>query len=620
MKSNTSYLFLKKPVVAGFLSFIILLFITQYVAYQKYLINTNEKQKEINSQVNLIKEKLQTLIQFSYSATKTLQYIVEKNGIPSDFDSIANDLIVRNKYFDVVELVDGNGIITHVYPLKDNQVLGFNILTSSTASSGALATIKRKDFFIAGPVHLKQGGVGIISRQPIFIEGKFAGFSAVVTKLSTFLNDLNINTSNDNRFFYQLSRVNLETGKEEFFLENDVSSFKEFAIPIKMAFGEWKLYVVPAKPHVFNSAIWFALLGLMISILGGWAVWFFAGRPMRLNKQINIKLIEQESQLKLIYETTQEEIKKSESNLNKAQQIANLGSWELDVELNKLNWSNEMFRIFEKDPKKFEVSREAFLDAIHPEDREMVINTCENSVKNKKPYQLTYRLKFEKDRIKYVNEQCETVYDENQKPKKSFGTIQDVTDRKEAEEILKNSELLYRSLASNAPVAIFNTDKTGACNYVNEEWLKYSGMSFTEAMGFGWRKALYPEDKERVMNEWQQAILSKTEFHSELRFQAKNGNITWLSVKATKLLDANNNLYGYIGMATDITDRIKNEEELLIYKNNLEKLVKLRTEELDNSKEALLNLLEDLNRNKPKLKRNRPTKQNPHFLLPCLTN
>tara|TARA_R110001583_G_scaffold40164_1_gene128553 strand:- start:6766 stop:8583 length:1818 start_codon:yes stop_codon:yes gene_type:complete len=362
-----------------------------------------------------------------------------------------------------------------------------------------------------------------------------------------------------------------------------------------MAFGEWKLYVVPAKPHVFNSAIWFALLGLMISILGGWAVWFFAGRPMRLNKQINIKLIEQESQLKLIYETTQEEIKKSESNLNKAQQIANLGSWELDVELNKLNWSNEMFRIFEKDPKKFEVSREAFLDAIHPEDREMVINTCENSVKNKKPYQLTYRLKFEKDRIKYVNEQCETVYDENQKPKKSFGTIQDVTDRKEAEEILKNSELLYRSLASNAPVAIFNTDKTGACNYVNEEWLKYSGMSFTEAMGFGWRKALYPEDKERVMNEWQQAILSKTEFHSELRFQAKNGNITWLSVKATKLLDANNNLYGYIGMATDITDRIKNEEELLIYKNNLEKLVKLRTEELDNSKEALLNLLEDLN-------------------------
>ena len=595
MKSNTSYLFLKKPVVAGFLSFIILLFITQYVAYQKYLINTNEKQKEINSQVNLIKEKLQTLIQFSYSATKTLQYIVEKNGIPSDFDSIANDLIVRNKYFDVVELVDGNGIITHVYPLKDNQVLGFNILTSSTASSGALATIKRKDFFIAGPVHLKQGGVGIISRQPIFIEGKFAGFSAVVTKLSTFLNDLNINTSNDNRFFYQLSRVNLETGKEEFFLENDVSSFKEFAIPIKMAFGEWKLYVVPAKSHVFNSAIWFALLGLMVSILGGWVVWFFAGQPMRLNKQINIKLIEQESQLKLIYETTQEEIKKSESNLNKAQQIANLGSWELDVELNKLNWSNEMFRIFEKDPKKFEVSREAFLDAIHPEDREMVINTCENSVKNKKPYQLTYRLKFEKDRIKYVNEQCETVYDENQKPKKSFGTIQDVTDRKEAEEILKNSELLYRSLASNAPVAIFNTDKTGACNYVNEEWLKYSGMSFTEAMGFGWRKALYPEDKERVMNEWQQAILSKTEFHSELRFQAKNGNITWLSVKATKLLDANNNLYGYIGMATDITDRIKNEEELLIYKNNLEKLVKLRTEELDNSKEALLNLLEDLN-------------------------
>ncbi len=595
MKSNSFYLFLKKPVIAGFLSFIILLFITQYVAYQKYLINTNEKQEEINSQISLIKEKLQSLIQYSYSATKTLRYIVERNGIPSDFDSIAHDLLKRNRYFDVVELVDGQGFITHVYPLKNNQVLGFNILTSSTASSGALATIKTKDFFIAGPVNLKQGGVGIISRQPIFLDGKFSGFSAVVTKLSTFLNDLNIDTSNDNRFIYQLSRINLETGKEEFFIENDMSSFKEFAIPIKMSFGEWKLYVVPVESHAINTAIWFALLGFILALLGGWVVWYFAGRQIRLNKLINIKLIEQESQLKLIYKTTEEQIKKSESNLNKSQQIAKLGSWEWDVELNKLSWSNEMFRIFEKDPKKFEVSREAFLDVIHPEDRDMVKNTCANSVKNNKPYQLIYRLIFEKDRIKYVNEQCETVYDENMKPKKSIGTVQDVTDMKEAEKVLKNSELLYRSLTSNAPVAIFTTDITGSCNYVNEEWMKYSGLDIKEAMGFGWQKALHPEDKVRLLSEWQQTILLNKEFQSELRFQDKKGKITWLNTKVAKLLDANNKLYGYIGMATDITDRIKNDEELLIYKNNLEKLVKLRTEELDNSKEALLNLLEDLN-------------------------
>lgn len=594
MKNNAFYLFFKKPLTAGFSAFITLLIISQFIAYQKYLINENEDKKAINNQVNLIKEKLQSLVMYSYTATKTLAYIVERNGIPPDFNKIATELLERNKYFDVVELVDGNGFITHVYPLKDNNVIGFNIITSTTASSGALATIKRKDFFIAGPINLKQGGVGMISRQPIFIDGKFSGFSAVVTKLSTFFSDLNINTTIDNRFIYQLSRVNRKTGKEEFFLENDVASFKNFAVPIEMAFGEWKLYVIPAKQPI-NTAIWFALFGFLFALVGSWGVWYFVGQSDRFEKRVNIKLLEQEAELKQIHQTTNERIKKSESSLNKAQQIAKLGSWELDIEKNKLSWSKEMYRIFEKKPKHFKATQSAFYKTIHPEDKETVQKTFNNSLKNNKPYQIIYRLKFDDEKIKYVHEQCETIYDENQKPQKSFGIIQDITDRKKIEEVLKNSELLYRSLTSNAPVAIFNINKEGNCTYVNEEWIKYAGMSFKEAMGKGWQNAFHPGDKERVLHQWQQAILNNTEFKSELRFQDANGKTTWLVAKATKLLDANNNLYGYIGMASDITERINNEKELLNYKNNLEELVNLRTEELNEGKEALLNLLEDLN-------------------------
>ncbi|MFD0990193.1 PAS domain-containing protein [Mariniflexile jejuense] len=594
MKSNALYLFFKKPLKAGFSAFIILLIISQFIAYQKYLINENEEKKAINNQVNLIKEKLQSLVMYSYTATKTLAYIVERNGIPTDFDKIAIELLERNKYFDVVELVDGNGFITHVYPLKNNNVIGFNIITSATASSGALATIKRKDFFIAGPVNLRQGGVGMISRQPIFINGKFSGFSAVVTKLSTFFSDLNINTSIDNHFIYQLSRVNHKTGKEEFFLKNNVASFKNFAVPIEMAFGEWKLYVVPAKQPI-NTAIWFSLFGFLLTLIGSWSVWYFVGQSDRFEKRVNIKLHQQESQLKKIHETTSQRIKKSESSLNKAQQIAKLGSWEFDIEKSKLSWSKEMFRIFEKDPKYFKVTQHAFYKTIHPEDKEMVLKTFKDSLKNNKPYKIIYRLKFDDKKIKYVHEQCETFYDENKYPKKSFGTVQDITDRKKIEEVLKNSELLYRSLTSNAPVAIFNVNKQGDCTYVNEEWMKYSGMSFDEAMGKGWQNALHPNDKERVLQEWQETILNNREFKSELRFQDANGKTTWLVAKATKLLDANNNLYGYIGMASDITERINNEKELLNYKNNLEELVNLRTEELNEGKEALLNLLEDLN-------------------------
>ncbi|MFD0834358.1 ATP-binding protein [Mariniflexile aquimaris] len=594
MKSHPIYLFFKKPLAAGILTFIGLLIVIQIIAYQKYVINENDQKKEIINHVNLIKEKLQALVMYSYTATKTLAYIVERNGIPTDFDTIAIELLDRNKYFDVVELVDSEGFITHVYPLKNNEVIGFNILKSSTASSGALATIKRKDFFIAGPVNLKQGGVAMISRHPIFIKGKFSGFAAVVTKLSTFFNDLNIDASNANQFKYQLSRVNQDTGKEDFFLKSDIATLKNYAVPIEMDYGEWKLYVVPAQQEV-NAAVWFALIGFFVAIFGGWGVWFFAGQSERLERLINLKLEKQEAQLSLMHETTSKQIKRSEANLNKAQQIAKLGSWELDLVTNKLSWSKEMFRIFEKDPKKFKVTSEAFFETIHPDDRAMVREAYAKAVKNKKPYQIVYRLKLSNERIKYVNDHGETVYDEYQIAIKTFGIIQDISERKEFEEVLTNSALLYRSLTSNAPVAIFNINMEGECTYVNEEWMKYSGMNFTESMRFGWHNALHPEDKDRVLKEWQEAFSNNCEFKTELRFLDKKGKVIYLSVKATELVDSKNNIYGYIGIASDITERIENERELLNYKNNLEELVNSRTEELNEGKEALLNLLEDLN-------------------------
>ncbi|QRM88232.1 PAS domain S-box protein [Lacinutrix sp. WUR7] len=466
MNKSNSPLFFKKPLVLGLFVFFILLFTTQYVAYQEYVINNNEQKREINNQASLIKEKLQSLVMYSYSATKLLEYIVERNGIPEDFDNIAAELLGRSKYFDVVELVDGKGFITHVYPLENNEVIGFNILTSPEARSGSVTTIKRRDFFIAGPVNLKQGGVGMVSRQPIFIDDKFVGFSAVVTKISTFFSELVVENSEENRFIYQLSRVNPETGNEDFFLENDISPYKEYAIPVEMSIGEWKLYVVPLE-KTFNTAIWSSAGGVVLAFFSGWIVWFFAGRSARLNNLITSKLSEQEKHLKLVYDITSEKVKKSEA--------------------------------------------------------------------------------------------------------------------------------LFRSLASNAQVAIFSSDNEGMINYVNDEWMKYSGMTFKEAMGSGWINAIHPEDKDRVMHEWQQAVVYGSDFNSELKFLDKKGNTTWLIVKGSKLIDAQNNIYGYIGTASDITERIQNEKELLNYKNNLEKLVGLRTEELNDSKEALLNLLEDIN-------------------------
>ncbi|MEF3191004.1 MAG: PAS domain S-box protein [Campylobacterales bacterium] len=125
----------------------------------------------------------------------------------------------------------------------------------------------------------------------------------------------------------------------------------------------------------------------------------------------------------------QEELQRSQALLAEAQRLARIGSWELDLVANKLTWSDEIFRIFEIDPARFGASYEAFLNAIHPEDRDVVNAAYTNSLITRQPYRIVHRLLMADGRIKYVQEECETEFDPGGKPLRSIGTVQDVTEQ-----------------------------------------------------------------------------------------------------------------------------------------------------------------------------------------------
>jgi PAS domain S-box-containing protein len=133
----------------------------------------------------------------------------------------------------------------------------------------------------------------------------------------------------------------------------------------------------------------------------------------------------------------EETLKRSEASLAEAQRVAHIGSWELDLVSDTLTWSDEVYRMFGLKPRQFGATYEAFLDNIHPDDREMVNKAYTDSLKNKTPYDIVHRLLLKDGTMKYVNERCETFYDEKGKPFRSLGTVQDITERKRAEETLK---------------------------------------------------------------------------------------------------------------------------------------------------------------------------------------
>ncbi|HEY6837367.1 MAG TPA: PAS domain-containing protein [Geobacteraceae bacterium] len=149
----------------------------------------------------------------------------------------------------------------------------------------------------------------------------------------------------------------------------------------------------------------------------------------------------------------EEALRRSEYILTEAQRIAHIGNWDLDLVHNVLNWSDEIYRIFEIDPQESRASYETFLETVHPDDREAVNRAFRESVKDGTPYSIVHRLLMSDGRIKYVRERGETFYDVANQPLRSIGTVQDVTERVKAEEELRESQEQLRSLSAHLQAA-----------------------------------------------------------------------------------------------------------------------------------------------------------------------
>ncbi|MCX5811289.1 MAG: PAS domain S-box protein [Proteobacteria bacterium] len=158
--------------------------------------------------------------------------------------------------------------------------------------------------------------------------------------------------------------------------------------------------------------------------------------------------------------------------------------------------------------------------------------------------------------------------------------IRDITIKRVAEKELRRSQKLFHTIARVSPVGLFLTDSEGQCVYVNEYWSEITGLSPDETYGEGWAKALFPADKERVLNEWYQAVQRDLPFESEFRFQQQGGIIKWVMGKAIAERGVHGEKLGYVGTVTDITERKKIENELQKAYDGLEERVAERTAQL----------------------------------------
>jgi PAS domain S-box-containing protein len=148
----------------------------------------------------------------------------------------------------------------------------------------------------------------------------------------------------------------------------------------------------------------------------------------------------------------EKEIRKREASLAEAQRIARLGNWEWNIVTNELWWSDEIYRIFGVSPMQFKATYETFLDLVHPDDRDLVKSSIDKALYENEPYSIDHRIRLPDGSERVVHEQAETQFDEEGNAVRMLGMVQDITERKEAEEKLMEYSRDIFALADSSNV------------------------------------------------------------------------------------------------------------------------------------------------------------------------
>ena len=168
-------------------------------------------------------------------------------------------------------------------------------------------------------------------------------------------------------------------------------------------------------------------------------------------------------------------INKKNILLANSQKQAKIGSWEQSINRNMLSLTEEACAIFEFD-NDMDIFFEKFIDRVHPDDREKMLSTFKESIKNHTEYYSEHRLLFSDGRIKYLIANANHFYDENDNCISTLGTVQDITKRKQTEMQLEVSENQYRSLMEQAPYSMEIFDENGLQISVNKAHGKFWGF------------------------------------------------------------------------------------------------------------------------------------------------
>ncbi|MEO8823061.1 MAG: PAS domain-containing protein [Ginsengibacter sp.] len=273
-------------------------------------------------------------------------------------------------------------------------------------------------------------------------------------------------------------------------------------------------------------------------------------------------------------ENALEQLKESKEKLHAAQRIANLGYWKHDLKKQNIYWSDELYNIAGKNKKTFIPTLEAFGELIHPDDKENYYKIRKETFEGKIDNEIEYRIIGADGNIKWMHQFGKIIRDENGNPIIFEGTAQDVTTKKLLEVSLEESNLRYKMVSKATSDAIWAWDFTKSKAYWGEGFKTIFGYNLKEIAPLEdfWEQNIHPEDRDKVVKNIQEAIIStQLNWKMEYRFRKADNNYAHVLDKGFFIRDASGKATRLAGGMQDITER-KELEELLDKANHLARI------------------------------------------------
>jgi len=260
----------------------------------------------------------------------------------------------------------------------------------------------------------------------------------------------------------------------------------------------------------------------------------------------------------------QEALRMSQQSLELAQGAAGIATWDWDIGANQTHCSKEYGRLYGLPQGDLAPPPDEWLQLVHPEDRVRIREELHRALDGAAHYNTEFRVVWPDGTTHWLLGKGEVFQDSDGKPIRMLGVNMDISERKYADQALRESEERFRNMADTAPVMIWVSGPDKLCTFFNKAWVAFTGRTMEQECGNGWAEGVHPEDLDRCFACYRASFDARKPFQIEYRLQRRDGQYRWVLDNGVPKFESGGVFAGYIGSCIDITDVKRAEQELVL--------------------------------------------------------